>query len=114
MLRTGRDCIRDGRALSLAEEIEAITAPLKNCDPLPDHPADTTGLKIVYYGTVRDASDGTKLRAGIHRNELKMLMEGNQMALTHLYAYVILNKHIYHFRKAVVIEVKCVPNEPIV
>lgn len=91
-----------------------FTEPLKNGDPLPEHPADTTALKIVSYGTVRDASDGTTLRAGIHRNELKMLMEGNKMALAHLYAYVILNRHIYTFREAVVIEVKCEPNEPVV
>ena len=91
--------------------IDATTSPLPNGAQLPEHPANTTALRIVEYGKVYDADDGRPLRCGLHQNEVRMLQMGSKMALGHLYAYVILNKHVYHTRQAVVIDVKCVPNE---
>ena len=82
------------------------TEPLANGAEVPSHPATTTSRRIVSRGTVKDAEDGTKLTAGINRNELMLLMAGERI-LTHLYRYCILNNRIYHTRNKVVIEVKC-------
>ena len=82
-----------------------VTESLRNGDKLPEHPASTNALRIVKYGRVRDAEDGKTLRAGLHQNEIRMLMNGEKMALTHLYAYAMLNGHIYHTRDRVTIDV---------
>lgn len=82
------------------------TDPLVNGAALPDHPATTTARKIISYGKVTDATDGKPLRGGLHQNEIVNLMNGSQMALGHLYAYVILNGHIYHTRPSVIITVE--------
>ena len=84
------------------------TEPLRNGDDLPTHPSSTTALKIIKYGNVYDDGNGTPLRAGgLKENEIQMLMQGNQMALKHLYLYALRNKKIYHTRDLVVIEVEC-------
>lgn len=92
-------------------EYDSVTEPLKNGDPLPDHPDDTTAKRITVYGPVYDADDGQQCTAGLHRNELARLQDGDQMALTHLYRYVITNKHVYHTRKSVIIHVKTTTDE---
>lgn len=84
-------------------DYDSVTEPLKNGDSLPAHPDDTTAKRITTYGFVYDADDGTQLTAGLHRNEVAQLQSGNQMSLTHLYRYVILDRRIYHTRPAVVI-----------
>lgn len=94
-----------------ALDYDSVTEPLKNGDPLPLHPDDTTAKKITVYGFVFDADNGVRCTAGMHRNEASQLQAGNQMALKHLYLYVIINKHIYHTRDAVVIHCKTEPNE---
>lgn len=90
----------------MSDGYDSVTEPLHNGDPLPEHPDDTTAKRITAYGFVYDAADGTQLIAGLHRNEVAQLQEGNQMALGHLYRYVILNRRIYHTRPSVVIHVK--------
>lgn len=91
-------------------EYDAVTEPLRNSDPLPNHPDDTTAKQITVYGPVFDADNGQQLTAGLHRNEVNQLQHGNQMALTHLYRYVILRagekRCIYHTRPSVIIHVK--------
>lgn len=82
-----------------------ITESLANGAKLPDHPATTTALKIIKFGKVRDAQTNHPLRVGLHQNEVRCLMDGNQMGLQHLHAFVMLNGHIYHTRPAVIIEV---------
>ena len=90
--------------------IEEITEPLANGAPLPDHPANTTALKIIEYGKVFDDGDGRPLQTGkLHENEIRMLMTGQQMALNHLYLYVIRDRRIFHTRGLVTIDVQCVP-----
>lgn len=91
------------------DTLEESTAPLRNGDKLPDHPANTTSLKVVKYGQVWDDGDGKELTAGLHENEIKTLMNGDPMALAHLYRYVIRNDRIYCTRPLVVIDVDCVP-----
>src|SRR6267142_1506448 len=83
-----------------------VTEPLRNGDPLPSHPALTTSKKIIEYGEVSDDANGTILYGGLHNNEIAMLMNGNQMALSHLYRYAIRNKHIYHTRPLAIIAVR--------
>ena len=85
-----------------------VTAPLKNGDRLPDHPANTTALKIVKFGKVYDSEDGVELGGGLHASELACLMDGNQMALEHLYRFAIRSGKIFHTRASVVIECKTV------
>lgn len=92
-------------------EYDSVTDPLKNGDPLPDHPDDTTAKKITVYGPVYDASDGIQCTAGLHRNEVARLQAGDQMALMHLYRYVILDRKIYHTRPSVIIHCKTTANE---
>jgi hypothetical protein len=92
----------------VSDEVDDTTEPLVNGAELPDHPANTTALKIVSFGKVYDAEDSRPLRVGLHQNEIRMLMEGEQMALTHLHAYAMLNGHIYHTRKAVTVDCKCI------
>lgn len=82
------------------------TEPLPNGASLPEHPANTTALKIVEYGKVFDDGDGTPLKGGLHESEVKMLMAGNQMSLRHLYCYAIRDKKIYHTRRLVTVDVK--------
>jgi hypothetical protein len=83
------------------------TEPLQNGAELPAYPASSTSKTITKYGKVTDAKDGTVLRVGLHRNEIEMLMAGNQMALTHLYAYGIFNNRVFHTRPLVIIQVEC-------
>ncbi len=87
----------------------AETEPLKSGARLPDHPATTT-QKIVKYGEVRDSHDGHLLTAGLHENEVRSLMAGNQ-ALNHLYRFSIKQigdaKYIFHTRPRVVIDCEC-------
>lgn len=92
--------------IDIADE---FTEPLKNGDLLPKHPSSTTALKIVRYGDVWDDQDGTKLTAGLHENEVRTLMNGDQMALRHLYRYAIRNDKIFHTRSLVVIDCDCEP-----
>jgi hypothetical protein len=88
--------------------IEETTEPLPNGAALPDHPANTTALKVVEYGKVWDDGDGRPLQSGrLGENEIRMLMLGNQMALQHLYCYAIRDKKIYHTRRLVTVDVKC-------
>lgn len=94
-------------------EYDSVTEPLQNGDPLPSHPHDTTARKIVSYGFVFDAEDNTQLTAGLHRNEISMLMSG-QRILDHAYRYAILDRKIFHTRSRVTIRVKTEPaNEPV-
>lgn len=88
---------------------DQTTEALRNGDSLPKHPSSTTALKIVRYGDVWDDQDGTKLTAGLHENEVQTLMNGNQMALRHLYRYAIRNDRIFHTRGLVTIDVDCEP-----
>lgn len=84
------------------------TEPLRNGDPLPEHPDSTTALKITKFGDVYDDGDGTPLVSGrLRESEVQMLMSGNQMALRHLYFYAIRNKKIYHTRSLVTIDCEC-------
>lgn len=89
-------------------DYDSITEPLKNGDALPEHPNDTTAKRITDYGPVFDADDSTPLTSGLHSNEISQLKRGNQMALSHLYRFTIINNHIYHTRKQVVIHVKTI------
>ena len=91
----------------MADVTTEVTEPLANGAELPDHPANTTALKVIKYGKVFDADDGRPLRAGLHQSTLRTLMSG-QRILGHLYAYVILDHHIYHTRNRVVVDVECV------
>lgn len=84
-------------------EYDSVTEPLRNGDSLPSHPDDTTAKRITAYGFVYDADDGTQLTAGLHRNELSRLQCRDQMALTHLYRYCIIDKKIFHTRNSVII-----------
>jgi hypothetical protein len=88
--------------------IEETTEPLPNGATLPDHPANTTALRVIEYGKVFDDGDGRPLEAGkLHENEIRMLMNGEVGGLGHLYLYAIRDKKIYHTRRLVVIDVKC-------
>ena len=87
--------------------MDDITEPLPNGAELPEHPATTTARTITEYGNVWDDADGRPLGRGMHENEIKMLMGGEKGGLSHLYLYAIRNKHIYHTRPLVVIDVKC-------
>ena len=91
--------------------MEELTEPLANLAELPPHPAHTTGRKIERVLEVRDATDGVRCTAGLPRNELSLLMNG-QRVLSHLYRYAILNGRIYHTRNQVVCVVKCQDLEP--
>ena len=84
------------------------TAPLENGAKLPDHPATTTGRRIIRYGKVYDAQDSQPLTQGLPGAEVQLLMGHNPIALTHLYRYVIRNQHIYHTREKVIISVETV------
>jgi hypothetical protein len=96
------------------DEYDSVTEPLRNGDPLPAHPRDTTAKEIAAYGFVYDADNGTQLTAGLHRNELDQLQHGNQMALTHLYRYCIIDRKIYHTCNSVVIHCKTMTaDEPV-
>lgn len=94
--------------MTTPSEYDAVTEPLKNGDPLPDHPDDTTAKRITVYGPVFDADNGQQFTAGLHRSEVDQLQHGNQMALTHLYRYTVLDRRIFHTRQAVVIHVKTI------
>ena len=86
--------------------IEETTEPLPNGAALPDHPANTTALRIIEYGKVWDDGDGRPLQTGVlHENEIRMLMNGEVGGLGHLYLYALRNRHIYHTRKLVTIDV---------
>lgn len=91
--------------------LDDTTEPLPNGAKLPSHPDNTTAKRVISYGKVFDAEDGRPLRVGLHQNEIKMLMSGQVGGLGHLYAFAMLNDKIYHTRKQVVIDVKCVEIE---
>lgn len=86
--------------------LDDVTEPLSNGADLPTHPALTTARRVTTYGNVYDDASGTQLHGGLHRNEIAMLMSGDQMALQHLFRYVIRNKRIYHTRPLVIISVQ--------
>lgn len=97
----------------MTDDYDDTTEPLPNGAPLPDHPSSTTARKITAYGPVHDADDNTQLTAGLHRNEILMLMSG-QRILDHAYRYAIIDRKIYHTRSRVIIQVKTEPaNEPV-
>lgn len=83
------------------------TEPLPNGAELPTHPALTNARRIIAYGRVWDDADGITLLGGLHANEVRMLMSGQQMNLKHLYRYAIRNRRIYHTRNLVCIDVRC-------
>ena len=89
------------------ELVLAQTEPLYNGDPLPEHAASTTALRVVKYNSVIDADNHRELHGGLHNNELSILMNKEKHALGHLYFYAIRNGRIYHTREKVVIEVLC-------
>lgn len=92
---------------------DSVTEPLENGDSLPEHPHDTTARKITAYGPVHDATDNTQLTAGLHRNEIVVLMNEGRI-LEHAYRYAIIDRHIYHTRDKVVIQVTTEPiDEPV-
>jgi hypothetical protein len=82
------------------------TEALPNGANLPEHPALTTSKKITEYGRVWDDADGVTLHGGLHEAEIRNLMNGDQMALKHLYRFAIRNKRIFHTRNLVCIDVK--------
>ncbi len=90
------------------------TEPLKNGDPLPDHPANTTSLKITKFCEVRDAENGQVLTGGLHGTTINSLATGNS-SLSHLYRYAYrkigADTIIFHTRPTVVIDVECEPVE---
>lgn len=90
----------------LSDSFDDTTEALPNRAELPAHPALTTSKKIIEYGRVWDDADGITLHGGLHQNEIAMLMSGDQMSLRHLYRYAIINKHIYHTRPLVCIDVR--------
>ena len=93
--------------------IEETTEPLPNGAALPDHPANTTSLTVIEYGKVFDDGDGRPLETGkLHENEIRMLMNGEVGGLGHLYLFAIRDKKIYHTRRLVVIDVKCLEAAP--
>lgn len=91
-------------------EYNSVTEPLPNGAPLPQHPDDTTAKKIVHFGFVYDADDGVQLSAGLHRNEISVLMSG-QRILDHAYRYAIVDRRIFHTRAKVIIHVATEPSE---
>lgn len=94
-------------------DYDDTTESLVNGAPLPDHPSSTTARKITVYGPVFDADDNQQLTAGLHRNEISMLMSGEKI-LEHAYRYAIVDRKIYHTRSRVIIYVKTEPaNEPV-
>lgn len=99
----------------MTDEYDSITHPLKNGDPLPTHPHDTTAKKIVSFGPVHDADDGIQLTAGLLRATVAVLIEGGH-PLGHLYRYAILThdgaRRIFHTRpNGVTIRVRTEPVE---
>ena len=87
--------------------MEEITETVFNKGEVPQHPATTTARKVIGILEVRDAQDGTRCTAGLHRNELASLMNGIPV-LPHLYKYCAINGRIYTTRqRGVVIVVKC-------
>src|SRR6185436_15277291 len=92
--------------------MEEVTEVIYNRGEIPRHPATTTARKVVGLLEARDAEDGTRLTAGLPRNELSLLMNG-QPILSHLYRYAAINGRIYTTRvNGVVLVVKCVADEP--
>ena len=89
----------------MTDDYDATTESLPNGAALPDHPASTTARKITAYGPVHDATDNTQLHAGLHRNEIVVLMNEGRI-LEHAYRYAIIDHHIYHTRDKVIIHVK--------
>lgn len=90
----------------MSDEFADTTEPLVNGAELPDHPADTTAKKIIAFGRVFDDASGTVLYGGLHNNEITMLMGGQRESLSHLFRFVIRDRHIYHTRHLVTIECK--------
>lgn len=83
-----------------------FTDPLESGALLPTHSATDSGRKITTYGRVKDAENGRDLMAGVHEDVIRILVaQSAVLRQTSLYAYVIREGHIYHSRKAVVIEV---------
>lgn len=94
-------------------DYDSTTEPLANGAAVPDHPATTTSRKVLALGPVYDADDNIQLTAGLHRNEISMLMSG-QRILGHAYRYAIVDRKIYHTRNRVIIRLKTAPaDEPV-
>jgi len=93
----------------VSDEIDATTEPLPNGAALPEHPGQSTAYKIVSYGNVYDAEDGLPLSAGkLHESMIRMLMGNETGGLGHLYLFAIRDCKIFHTRRKVVIDCKCV------
>jgi hypothetical protein len=86
----------------------AETEPLKNGSRLPEHPSDTTSLKIVKYGEVRDSHSGVLCAPKLHNSDVSSLKAGNK-SLSHLHLFKIENGRIWHTRSRVTITVECEP-----
>jgi hypothetical protein len=99
----------------VSDDYDSITEELSNGAPLPDHPSTTTARKIIAYGPVHDAIDGTLLTAGLDRTTISVLMNEKEHALAHLYRYAILThdnaRRIFHTRDSVTIRVKTTPSD---
>jgi hypothetical protein len=89
-----------------------VTEVVFNRGEIPQHPANTTSRKVERILEVLDAKDGTRCTAGLGRNELNLLMNG-QPILPHLYKYVAINGRVYTTRETgVILVVKCRSDEP--
>jgi len=90
---------------------EEVTEVVHNCELVPTHPSTSTARVIQQVLEIVDAEDGTRMQAGIPRNELAVLMRGEPI-LQHMYRYCILNKTLYTTRVGGVrFVVKCVPTD---
>jgi hypothetical protein len=102
----------------VSDDYDSITEELPNGAALPEHPSTTTSRKIIAYGPVYDAADGTLLTAGLDRTTISVLIHEKDHALRHLYRYAILShdnaRRIFHTRDSVTICVKTAPlDEPV-
>jgi len=88
-----------------------LTEVVHNGERVPTHPDTSTARVIQQVIEVIDAVDGTRLQAGIPRNELAILMQGEPI-LDHMYRYCVLNKTLYTTRRGGVrFVVKCIPTD---
>lgn len=91
--------------------MKEVTEVVFNRGEIPQHPANTTARKVDRILEVLDAQNGQRCTAGLHRNELNLLMNG-QAVLPHLYKYYAINGRVYTTRpNGVILVVKCSPNE---
>jgi hypothetical protein len=88
-----------------------LTEVVHNNERVPTHPSSSTARVIQQVIEVIDAVDGTRLQAGIPRNELMLLMRGEPI-LDHMYRYCVLNKTLYTTRTGGVrFVVRCIPTD---